>query len=88
MSRLQQDMCNADKERVAAEIAAMDPAVLATIKKASADARAAKKEKKADKAHTVSPGVSGISMSSTEWSAPVSMHDMQFALSYALLWNK
>jgi len=42
-------MAVADKERVAAEMAAMDPDVIAAIKKASADARAAKKEKKADK---------------------------------------
>lgn len=44
-----QDMAVADKERVAAEMAALGPAVIAEIKKASADARAAKKEKKADK---------------------------------------
>jgi len=44
-------MAVADKERVAAEMDRCDrwTGVIAAIKKASADARAAKKEKKADK---------------------------------------
>jgi len=45
-----QDMAAADKQRVAVEIAAMDPDVVAAINKASADARATNKAKKdADK---------------------------------------
>lgn len=42
-------MAIADKERVKAEIAVMDPAVKAAIEKAAAEARAAKKQGKIDK---------------------------------------
>jgi hypothetical protein len=48
-----QDLATADKERVATEIAAMDPSVKAAIEKAAADARAAKKQKKTGKAEKV-----------------------------------
>lgn len=48
-----QDMAVADKEKVAAEIAAMDPAVKRAIEEAAAAARTAKKQSKTDKAAKV-----------------------------------
>jgi hypothetical protein len=48
-----QDMAQEDKERVNLEIAAMDPDMKAAIAQAAADAKAAKQQKKTDKADTV-----------------------------------
>jgi hypothetical protein len=48
-----QDMAVADKEKVSAEIAAMDPAVKKAIVEAAAAARTAKKQNKTDKAAKV-----------------------------------